>query len=46
MSGSGAKERTYMDRGLGELPLINQDDKRELDKSPPSILYLFIQEIY
>jgi len=46
MSGSGAKKGTYTDKGLGGLPLINRDDKQELNKSPPSILYLFIQEIY
>ena len=34
------------DLGGRGLPLINREDKQELDKSPPSILYLFIQEIY
>ena len=33
-------------KGKGKLPLVNREDKQELDKSPPSILYLFIQEIY
>jgi len=40
------QERDLVGIREGELPLVNRDDKQELDKSPPSILYLFIQEIY